>query len=190
VRLEGHERLMGPGAPATPATAMEFWRWAFSDLRQNALRGIFAEWVVARIAGLQTDCRNPWDDCDFVTASGLRIEVKAAAYRQAWHDETSALTKIVFSGLHGRRLEGAAYAAESTYNADLYIFCVLDNRSLACDPFDLRNWQFWLMSAERLARPTPNSDQRRSISLASVIREGSECNAADLKAAVEKSSCA
>jgi hypothetical protein len=32
------------------------------------------------------------------------------------------LTKIVISGLHGRRLEGTQYASKSTYNADLYVF--------------------------------------------------------------------
>ena len=39
----GHETLRGPGAPSLGASAIDFWRWAFADLKQNALRGVFAE---------------------------------------------------------------------------------------------------------------------------------------------------
>jgi hypothetical protein len=94
------------------------------------------------------------------------------------------LTNIVYSGLHGRRLEGTQYAGKSTSNADLYVFRVLDNRSPDADPFDLRNWAFWLMPRADLARATPNSDQRRSITMASVMREGHACDAAGLSPAV------
>lgn len=183
-QLTGEERLSGSGLPAAPATVLHFWQWAFSDLGQNALRGVFAEWMVAKLIGADTTGRDPWDDCDLVTRGGLRIEVKAAAYRQAWHGTGAAFSKIVFSGLHGRRLEGRQYAGGSTYNADLYVFCVLDNRSPDADPLELRNWKFWIMRVTDLARATPNSNQRRSISLASVMREGLACGAAELAAAV------
>jgi len=39
----GRETLRGPGAPSLGASAIDFWRWAFADLKQNALRGVFAE---------------------------------------------------------------------------------------------------------------------------------------------------
>jgi len=179
--LTGIEQLRLGGTPIDGATALDFWRWAFADLRQNALRGVFAEWVVAHVMGIERECRDPWADCDLVTAQGLRIEVKAAAYRQSWHAEGAPPSKIVFSGLHGRRFENGRYIEASTYNADLYIFCLLDNLDPAADPFELERWRFWTLSAGDLGRPTPNSGQRRSITLASVIREGRSVTAAELK---------
>lgn len=180
-RLRGNERLKGLSAPVTGATALDFWRWAFSDLRQNALRGVFAEWLVAQLLDVERECRDPWADCDLITSSGVRLEVKAAAYRQSWHHEHSPPSKIIFSGLHGRRLENGRYANASTYNADYYIFCLLDDLDAAADPFDVDRWRFWALSAADLGRRTPNSEQRRSISLASLVREARELRSSELR---------
>jgi hypothetical protein len=43
VPLNGSERFTG-----LDATVADFWRWAFSDLRNNTTRGILAEFLVAR----------------------------------------------------------------------------------------------------------------------------------------------
>jgi hypothetical protein len=48
VPLDGSERFAG-----VDATVADFWRWAFSDLRDNATRGMFAEFLVAKAAGDQ-----------------------------------------------------------------------------------------------------------------------------------------
>ncbi|MDQ2873467.1 MAG: hypothetical protein M3Y33_00995 [Actinomycetota bacterium] len=44
--LEGDEQFIG-----LDATVAGFWRWAFSDLRDNFTRGILAEFLVARAVG-------------------------------------------------------------------------------------------------------------------------------------------
>jgi hypothetical protein len=175
MELNGDEHLHGSGAPATGASALDFWRWAFGDLTQNALRGMFAEWLVATLLDEERTCRDPWAECDLITGYGLRLKVKTAAYRQSWHDEDSLPLKIVFSGLHGRRLENGSYVQESTYNADRYIFCLLlDNREPAADPFDLGNREFWTLDAAALGRATPNSANGGPIySVASDERRGS-----------------
>ncbi len=183
MQLQGDEYLHGDGAPEKGASALDFWRWAFADLNQNALRGVFAEWLVATLLGIDRTCRDPWAECDLITGAGLRLEVKAGAYRQSWHDQHSPPSKIVFSGLHGRRLENGTYTDASTYNADRYIFCLLDNLEAAADPFDLRNWKFWTLDAATLGRATPNSAQRRSISLSSLLREARELSSTELQEA-------
>ena len=43
------------------------------------MRGIFAEWMVAELLGLQPDPRGSWNEYDLVLPSGLTIEVKASA---------------------------------------------------------------------------------------------------------------
>jgi hypothetical protein len=49
--LDGSERFSG-----LDATVAEFWRWAFSDLRDNTTRGIFAEFLVAKAVGDSALC--------------------------------------------------------------------------------------------------------------------------------------
>jgi hypothetical protein len=40
--LEGTDRFAG-----ADATVLDYWRWAFSDLRDNTQRGVLAEFLVA-----------------------------------------------------------------------------------------------------------------------------------------------
>lgn len=51
----------------------DFWRWAFSDLTCNALRGVLAEYLVARALGAHLGARTEWDACDVCAPDGTRI---------------------------------------------------------------------------------------------------------------------
>ena len=44
--MDGGRRFVG-----LDATVADFWRWAFSDLRDNTTRGILAEFLVAKAVG-------------------------------------------------------------------------------------------------------------------------------------------
>lgn len=79
VRLTGQEVLTG-----TDATVTDFWRWAFSDLRTNALRGVLAEHLVASALGVADETRIEWDGHDVTTTDGVRVEVKSSAFLQSW----------------------------------------------------------------------------------------------------------
>jgi hypothetical protein len=50
--LQGVETLHGADPELPAATVLDFWRWAFGDLCHNNLRGIFAEWLVAQLLGI------------------------------------------------------------------------------------------------------------------------------------------
>jgi hypothetical protein len=63
---------------------LDYWRWAFSDLRDNTQRGVRAEFLVALALGRTETRRKAWDNYDVTTSSGLRIEVKASGYLQSW----------------------------------------------------------------------------------------------------------
>lgn len=41
-QIEGDEHLLG-----VDATVLDFWRWGFSDLRLNIVRGVLAEFLLA-----------------------------------------------------------------------------------------------------------------------------------------------
>ena len=96
--------------------------------------------MVAQILGLTPNPRGSWDDYDLQLPDGRTIEVKASAYLQVWHTADSPSSVISFSGLKGRRWLWAENrpAADVTYNADLYAFCVqTDRRREPWGVFDL-----------------------------------------------------
>lgn len=73
-----------------------FWKWSASDLVSNATRGILAEYLVAQAVGVAgSGVRDEWAAFDLETPSGVRIEVKSAAYLQTWAH--SKLSTILFS---------------------------------------------------------------------------------------------
>jgi hypothetical protein len=75
---------------------VDFWRWAFSDLRTNIVRGILAEFLVAQAVGDPSPLREAWDNWDVTTATSLKVEVKSSAYLQSWNQRKHS--SIVFLG--------------------------------------------------------------------------------------------
>ena len=69
VKLSGEEQITFNGNELEFDT-LDFWRWSASDLASNALRGVFAEFIVAKALGIETTVRNQWDDFDLITKDG------------------------------------------------------------------------------------------------------------------------
>ena len=89
--LTGDEHIMFDGMP-TGYLLSDFWAWSSSDLLNNTLRGHFAEFIVSASLGL--NLKRPqadWAPYDVYypmdKRSGIRIEVKSAAYLQAWEQQ-------------------------------------------------------------------------------------------------------
>jgi len=101
-----------------------FWQWAYSDLQQNNIRGILAEFIVAKALNIPLSVRDTWDDYDLITPDGIKIEIKSGAYLQSW--EQNELSKIVFTGLCGQAwdAENGRRGGEAQFRADIYIFAV------------------------------------------------------------------
>lgn len=158
-RLSGEEPIAG-------ATVLDFWRWAFSDLRVNVARGVYAEWLVGRALGCVEAVRREWDEFDLVTPDGIRVEVKSAAYLQAWEQPTHST--IRFSRLSGQpndEDQGTARAVRE-YRADVFVFAVLATRDHdLLDPLDVSQWQFWVGGRDAVA-----ATGYRSLSLPAVER--------------------
>lgn len=92
-RLTGGEGLHDHGC-ALGTTVLDYWRWANSDLIGNVSRGVLAEFLVSVAVGASSAPRDPWAPFDVVSAGGVTIEVKSAAYIQAWGQK--ALSRISF----------------------------------------------------------------------------------------------
>ena len=134
------------------ATVSGFWRWAFSDLRENVVRGVLAEFLVARALGDRRPIRAAWDDCDIETPDGTTVEVKSAAYLQSWPQRK--LSRITFSGLTGQRWHPeSGYSGEREVRADVFVFAAHTCRDPdSYDMLALDQWEFWVAPASVIAQ--------------------------------------
>lgn len=163
----GAERFHNDGQ-ALGTTLLDFWRWSASDLVSNATRGILAEYIVAQALGLATGVRAEWDAYDLVTESGLKVEVKSAAYLQSWFHTT--LSAIGF-GIRPTLMWSAdtnELASERKRQADVYVFCLLVHTEKATiDPLDLRQWTFYVLPSVVLDERCPT---QKWIGLSGLLR--------------------
>ena len=139
------------------ASALDFWRWGYSDLRQNTTRGHLAEYIVALSLGLKPTVRSVWDDVDVIVPPGVlvrrevRIQVKSGAYLQAWPQKQ--LSRITFGGLRKRPFPWSAagefaLGERKLAKADTFVFAVQTAVVHdAYDPLDLSQWTFYVAPA-------------------------------------------
>jgi hypothetical protein len=140
--LTGAEVIAGASA-----TVRDFWAWALSNLRSNAVRGMLAEYLVACAVGSRGRPRVDWDAYDVLTPRQERIEVKSAAYLQAWEQRRESA--IIFRGLRARSWNPRdGYSGGPFYNADVYVFAVLTaTEHVGYDALDTGQWSFWVLPA-------------------------------------------
>lgn len=145
--LTGDERIVG-----VDATVGDFWRWAFSDLRDNTNRGILGEFLVARVVGDTRGIRVGWANFDVEAPAGTRIEVKTSAYLQGWAQRH--LSRLAFGRLRGLEYfpEANEYSSDERVRADVFVFAV----QTQTDPtsYDMLNiadhWRFWVVAADEV----------------------------------------
>lgn len=144
---------------------LEFWEWNGSDLISNAMRGILAEFIVAKALELAGGVRYEWDAYDLEYGK-TRIEIKASAYIQSW--KQSHFSKIVF-GIQPTRswnYETNELGDEIKRHSDVYVFCVLSHKDQSkINPLDLDQWEFYILRTRTLDKKVPN---QKTISLSSL----------------------
>ncbi|MFI6089568.1 hypothetical protein [Streptomyces sp. NPDC051218] len=168
--LSGEEAFKG-----IDAAVMDFWRFAMSDLRTNTLRGYLAEFLVARAVGATTN-RVEWDAYDVLTPDGIKIEVKAGGYVQAWtqpqasKDPRWAVPQIVpVDPATGKYLPPEARG----FQADVYVFAVHSVRTHdEYDALDLRQWTFHVLSRPQLMA-LPRGSKGHALATLRRVREAS-----------------
>lgn len=133
------------------AKILDYWRWAYSDLNNNTVRGRLAEFIVARSIGALDEVANEWGPYDLKTSSGLKIEVKTSAYLQSWYQEK--LSKIVFgiSQTLPWDRETNEYRGAKGRHSDVYVFCLLREQDrLKLNPLDLSQWEFYVAARSEI----------------------------------------
>ena len=160
----------------------EFWRYGFSNLNSNILRGALAEFIVENALrnNDEIDVRNPWGDSDVITPNGKKIEVKCCSYIQDWDQED--YSHINWGGLKAKPLFYASLDRSLVnvkledrpvdYKSDIYILSLFKHKDHATlDILDMDQWCFWVLSKEKIREITRNGN---SMSLVCLKKHGIE----------------
>lgn len=169
----------------TSVNKQEFLAWAYDDLFTNTTRGVLAEYIVATALGIHNTKRVEWDQYD-LEFGDVKVEVKSAAYVQAW--EQSRLSTIKFGIRPARGWDSRTNISATTAqrSADVYVFCLLKGEERdRINPLDVEQWTFYVLSRHVLDRQVP---EQKTIGLAPLIaRFGPrECVYEELKAAIHE----
>lgn len=171
--LSGDEPFVD-GAASTQARILDFWRWAYSDLLRNTQRGVLAEFIVKLAlekAGIACSypMRLAFEPYDLLgpevpekDGSGppryARIEVKSAAYIQAWQQRHPNQKQTISFGIAPAKIpdETGDYRddAPRQRNADLYVFCLFTPpaEKRGANILDLSLWRFYVAKTNTVNR--------------------------------------
>ncbi len=125
---------------------LDFWQWCSSDLANNVMRGIVAEYLVARALDIATGTRIEWDAYNLITSHGVKVEVKSAAYIQSW--DQAKYSDISFSVAPTQAWDYKANKREGIRKrqADVYVFALLHHKhKLTLNPMDMEQWTFYVL---------------------------------------------
>lgn len=158
-------------------SVMDYWKWAHSNLLDNAERGTFAEYLVAKAVGDKSSYRVNWEKYDLVSSEGIRIEVKTSAYIQTWGQDKLSELKFRIGKTYGYDNEKNAYDDEKKRQADVYVFCVFKEKDQEnLNLLDTTQWEFYVLASKVLNEDSYYAE-KNSISLNPLMKLGAaKCN--------------
>ncbi|HNN16516.1 MAG TPA: hypothetical protein PKJ29_07275 [Giesbergeria sp.] len=163
----------------------DFWRWAYSNLAANNLRGHLAEFLVGSDLGVTDRPRVEWADHDLRTKSGFKVEVKSAAYLQTW--KQSRCSTISFGVAPTKSFNDTTGKREqkSERGADVYVFCLLAHKDKSTlDPLNMDQWQFFVLATRRMDAAL---GAQESLSLSRLMKLGPiQCTYGGISRAIDK----
>ncbi len=132
------------------------------------MRGILAEYLVANALELPQTVRSEWQAFDLETPQGVKIEVKSAAYLQAWHHAKLSVIRFGIQPTQAWDAITGIYATERKRQADLYVFSLLHHQDKqTLDSMNINQWQFYIVPAPLLNEQFPT---QKTISLTSLLK--------------------
>ena len=181
-RKTGRE-LFTVGGNAAGMSMADFWVWAYSDMVNNTERGILAEFIVASALGVADGIRSAWEKYD-LSFMGRGVEVKSAAYVQAWHQKKPSPIIFDIRPTRGWDATTGQYDAEQKRQADVYVFCLLAHADKATlNPLDLSQWEFYVVPTAWLNEMLPT---QKSVSLSFLKRHNvTPCGYTKIRSRVE-----
>jgi hypothetical protein len=104
---------------------VDFWRWGYSDVLSNGVRGVLGEYLVGKALGVTDRPRVEWDAVD-LHYGPWRIEAKTTSAHQAWPLAPGSRASSPGFDVGSRRGWDASTGLTSPAgrSADCYVFCV------------------------------------------------------------------
>lgn len=182
-QLEGGEPFRHRGV-SLPQNIVDFWRWAYSNLAANNLRGHLAEFLVASDLNLAKETRIEWDDYDLRTQSGIKIEVKSAAFLQSWSQSKHSSITFGIAPSRAYHTETETREMESRRNANVYVFCLLAHKDKqTLDPTNLDQWEFYVLPTQTLDDELGN---QQTLSLSRLLSLGpAKCSYGEISGTID-----
>ena len=159
---------------------LDFWQWSQSDLLNNSLRGVLAEYIVKQDLGIENTPRTEWDAFDLITKEGIKIEVKSSAYLQSWTQKNLSSISFNISPTMGWDANKNEYSTETKRQSDFYIFCLLNHKDKkTVNPLKLEQWTFFILSTKILDR---EKTTQKTITLKSLLKlNPAQCSFGNIK---------
>lgn len=174
-KLTGLEHLTD-GSSVLPFHIAEYWQWAYSDMLRNTQRGVFTEYIVKAaldLGGIYTNnnirsnfepfdlvgpnisrrCTSPESENSSFDYLPCRIEVKSAAYVQAWEQHPGTTPKISFSIAPAKvpdEIGDFRPDAPRQRNSDLYVFAIYTAKKKEQNIMDMSLWEFYVVKTSVL----------------------------------------
>ena len=147
----GNEYLEENGEK-TNYTLLDFWKWSVSDILSNTTRGRFAEFVVGTAVEIDpSDLRVEWNAYDLMTKTGIKIEVKSAAYIQSWNQNKYSAISFSIKPARSWDAKENRCNVEAKRHADVYVFCHLKHKDQdSINPLRLEQWDFYVLPTFKL----------------------------------------
>ncbi len=159
-----------------------FYNWAYGDLLSNTTRSVLAEYIVGVALGVVDQPRIEWNSVD-LCFKGLKIEVKAGGFAQAW--ETDRPSSIVFDIAPRKDAWDSATnkSIGGGRHADVYVFCVHKEKEQSkADPLDLDQWDFYVTSTAEIVRIF---GEQKSVALNRITQTFSAKSFSELRPAIK-----
>ncbi len=122
----------------------------------GTLRGILAEFLVGSALGMTEQVRTEWGLYDLTTRSGIKVEVKNAAYIQWWHQDGFSRISFDIAPKHGWRPSTNMIDPHRQRYADVYVFCLVAHKVQATiDPLNVDQWRFFVLATSVLDKRCP-----------------------------------
>lgn len=172
VRRNGDEPFYDKDGPLG-FDLLSFWQWSASDIVSNATRGVLAEFIVASALGVAMDTvREEWADWDVETTSGIRIEVKSAAFIQSWHQDQYSDISFGYSKTLGWDKNTNKQGTEKKRHAHVYVFALLEHQlQPSLDPLNMSQWEFFVVPTVVLDKRERSQDSITLKSLRELVGE-------------------
>jgi hypothetical protein len=150
VKRNGEENFTFQGQSLNIAL-QEFWSWTCSDLLNNAMRGILAEFLITKALDVDSEYRLEWDAFDVETRQGLKVEIKSSSYLQGWKQEQYSQITFGIQPTHGWNAKTNEYSSQKKRQSDIYVFCVLSEKDpQKVNPTNLEQWEFYILETRIL----------------------------------------